>query len=305
MKKLNYCYAVLAQKLSNFAENLAVPLLYQKKGDISSITDLRYDKSKNSVCDFYYIDNKEKRPVLIYIHGGGFISGVKRLRKYYCYEYAKQGFFVMNTHYDYAPQKKFPHQIHQLFKAVEFLFNNAEKYKLDLSRIVLGGESAGGYFCCYLAAVVKDKSLYEKFGIEFQYKDTFDVKACVLLNGAYDYTRLAKNKFFNMGTFLYSFFGMTRKELLSKEKQDKCSYFSPLSFINKDFPPSVVVEASKDLLGEESRELVKLLNSLGIRNIHLIAKGIVGIHGFCLAVKTKEGNRILAETMNFIKQAIL
>lgn len=31
MKKLNYCYAVLAQKLSNFAENLAVPLLYQKK----------------------------------------------------------------------------------------------------------------------------------------------------------------------------------------------------------------------------------------------------------------------------------
>ena len=43
-----------------------------------------------------------------------------------------------------------------------------EEYNLDISRIVIGGESAGAYFSSYIAAMTKDKSLYLQNNIDFR-----------------------------------------------------------------------------------------------------------------------------------------
>lgn len=304
MNKFRHLYALFVQKGSNLLERIATPLLYTNKGELAIEQNIKYSDTKHSVCDYIYLPNEEKKPILIYIHGGGFISGVKSFRKYYCYEYAQKGFFVMNTHYDYAPTKKFPFQLHQLFKALEHLLDNAEKYNLDTSKIIIGGESAGGYFASYISAICKNKNLYDELGINFKYRDTFDIKASILLNAACDEQNLAKIKFLNMGTFLYSFYDMPSKDIIKEENKEKCYYFSGMKFIDSTFPPTVVVEGGHDPLRVEAQALTQKFSELGVKHLNIISNGIVGLHGFCLATKTKEGKRILDLTQNFIAEVL-
>ncbi|MDD4315650.1 MAG: alpha/beta hydrolase [Clostridia bacterium] len=304
MNKLRYCYAMLVQKGSNLLETLAYPLLYQKKGDLVTELNVAYGESKNTKCDYYYAPSQEKKPVLIYIHGGGWISGIKLLRKPYCFSYAKEGFFVMNTGYDYAPQKKFPQPLQQIFTAIESLLDNAEKYNLDTSRIVVGGESAGAYYSAFVAAVTKNRDLYDKLGISFKYRDSFDINACILLNGALDHSSMASSRFPNMTTFLNSFFDMTKKELLDPANGEKTLLFSPVNFIDSSFPPTVVGEGRYDGLKRESKAALKKLNELGIKHTSFMAEGIVGIHGFCLASNTKEGKRCFKISLDFVNEVL-
>lgn len=305
MNKLRYGYTIAVQKLSNIVETAAIPLLYESKQDLIVDKDIKYSDSKNSVCDYYYLPDKQtKKPLFIYIHGGGFICGTKRLRKYYCYRYAKSGYFVMNTHYDYAPKKQFPFQIHQLYNAIENILDKAEEYNIDTERIVLAGESAGAYFCSYIAAISKNKQLYNEMNICFKYRDTFDVKACVLLNGAVDVERMATSTFLNMGLFLNAFFNMPRKALLKEENKEKLKYFSPMNFIDEKFPPSMVVMGAHDELAQDSYNLIEVFKKFNIKHDQFLAKGLIGIHGFSLACKTKEGGQCLEKTMTFLKEHV-
>lgn len=304
MNKFQHFYALFVQKGSNLLERLIMPILYQKKGDLTVEQNIRYSDNKHSLCDYYYLPTKEKKPIMIYIHGGGFISGIKDLRKYYCYEYARKGYFVMNTNYDYAPTKKHPFQLHQLFKAIENLLDNATKYNLDTSKIVIAGESAGAFFATYISAITKYRNLYDELDIHFKYRDTFDIKASVLLNGACDEQILAKIRFPNMGTFLRSYYGISAKEFTKEENKEKCHYFSAVKFINSSFPPTVVIEGAHDPLCVESQNLIKIFNEKKIKHLGLLASGIVSPHGFCLATKTKEGKRILDLTQNFVEEVL-
>lgn len=304
MGKLRDFYGFTVQKGSNILENAARLLVRRKKGGITAEYNIKYSDTKNSLCDYYYTQSENKRPVLIYIHGGGWVSGVKALRRAYCFEFADRGFFVMNTHYDCAPQKRFPYQFGQLFKAIETLLDSAEKYNLDTSKIVLAGESAGAYFASYLAAIAKDNSLYDKLGINFKYRDTFDVNACVLLNGAYDAKELAGIRFINMKTFIYCYYGVNAKEILKNPDDERFEYFSPIKFIGSNFPPTVVGRGRHDGLDAESERLVKLFEKKGIKYVSFMAEGLIGIHGFCLAVNVKEGKRCFEEMFSFVKEEL-
>jgi acetyl esterase/lipase len=294
---------MLVQKGSNLLETMAYALIRQKKEDLITEYNVPYGNSRNTVCDYYYLpDTQTKKPVLIYIHGGGWISGTKLLRKPYCFSFAKQGFFVMNTAYDYAPQKKFPTQLQQIFNAIEKLLDNAEKYNIDTSKIVVGGESAGAYFSAFVAAATKRPSLFDEMGISFKYRDIFDIKACILLNGAFDAERLTASRFPNMATFLTSHFDMSRKEIA--KGGEKTKYFSPVAYVDEKFPPTVIGEGKYDGLKKESTAAKQRLAELGIKHTSFMATGLVGIHGFCLAVNTKEGKRCFEHTLEFIKDTL-
>lgn len=302
MNILRYGYAMLVQKGSNLLETLVYPFIRQKRENLFIEKNVRYGESMFNVCDYYYPQSTAKKPVLIYIHGGGWISGTKLLRKPYCFAYAKKGFFVMNTAYDYAPQKKFPVQLQQIFTAIEKLLDNAEKYNLDTTKIIVGGESAGAYFSAFVAAATKNPTLFDKLNISFKYRDSFGIKSCILLNGAYDEQRLTKSHFPNMATFLMSYYGMTKKQLF--EGGEKTYYFSPMKFIDSSFPPSVIGEGKYDGLKAESVAMKQKLDEQGVRYASFMAVGLVGIHGFCLAVNTKEGKRCFDATLRFVKEVL-
>ncbi|MBR3359177.1 MAG: alpha/beta hydrolase [Solobacterium sp.] len=127
--------------------------------------DVCYGKNyPNSYADIWLPDStEEKKPVVVYLHGGGFIFGNKssgdplsageektgKLMKI-----IEAGYVLVNADYALAPQYRFPSQIRQLDELFRFLLENADRYHLDMNRVCLSGGSAGADMTEIYAACV-------------------------------------------------------------------------------------------------------------------------------------------------------
>lgn len=109
-------------------------------------------------------------PVIIDMHGGGWIYGVKSsVRMYPVLEGLKKGYAVVSLAYTLSGDGVFPVQIYDVKAAVRYLRGNARRYCLDAGRIGLWGLSAGAYLAALAGATngveaMEDKSMgYEGF----------------------------------------------------------------------------------------------------------------------------------------------
>ena len=130
--------------------------------------DVCYGNSyPNSYADIWLPDDTNKKwPVVVYLHGGGFIFGNKssgdplsageekqgKLQKI-----IEEGYVLVNADYALAPQYRFPSQIRQLDELFRFLLDNADKYNLDMNRVCLSGGSAGANMTEIYGACVCNK----------------------------------------------------------------------------------------------------------------------------------------------------
>lgn len=115
-------------------------------------------------------DVKEKLPVLVDIHGGGWVYGNKELNEYYCMSLAKLGFIVFNINYTLVPEVDLKGQIQDIAEALNWVFDHAGEYNgehmsiNEERKLCLAGDSAGGYLALMLcAAIVNDeyRKIYE------------------------------------------------------------------------------------------------------------------------------------------------
>lgn len=132
--------------------------------EVDTIRDIKYGAAMNVdgqmqdlLLDFYEPsgDALEKRPLFIYIHGGGFTSGDKNELHIIglCDQMAKRGYVVANINYRLDPnfevynsnsdRRAMIDAMHDARAAVRFLRKNADVYGIDTSFISIGGESAG------------------------------------------------------------------------------------------------------------------------------------------------------------------
>lgn len=125
--------------------------------------DLLYDSNNNikvkyRQLDFYEPanDSSAKRPLIIWLHGGGFKFGTKNAKeiKIWCNEFAQRGYAVAAVNYKLSKK----HPITQFKDLVEACYDNvtdvknataffklqAQQFKVDTTKIIIGGNSAGG-----------------------------------------------------------------------------------------------------------------------------------------------------------------
>lgn len=83
-------------------------------------------------------------PCLLYLHGGGF--GYKESFVHYYAEqiYAAAPCVVLSVDYDVLPKAKYPTAVNQTVAAYRYVTAHAEEFGIDVGRIVVGGDSAGG-----------------------------------------------------------------------------------------------------------------------------------------------------------------
>ncbi len=311
MKKTLILRGLLLQKFMNAVEYLLFPLIREPLPDgVVMEKNVAYgDPREHELCNLIYrrraLEEGAKQPLMIMMHGGGWMSGHKDLRNYYCYHAAEEGYFVANIDYYPAPKRIFPYQLRQLFKAIDFVLDNAEKYSIDTSRVVLAGESAGGNFVLALSAIVKNKQLFDKLGIEFRHRDSFDVTAGISNCGAIDIVRLIGSGFPNIKTMVRCYTDLTIEEILQGADTERIKLLSPTSFINKDFPPTMVIYAKHDPLRKESFALAQQLQQLGVPYKLYEGTGILSLHAAGIATKTKKGMECFRETMQFINGYIM
>lgn len=113
--------------------------------------------NEDLLFDFYAptADTAQKRPLIIYIHGGGFTSGSRSYNsvKLLCRKMAMKGYAVANIDYRLDPnfelynsntdRRAMTDAMHDAKKAIRFFKANAAIYKLDTNSFFIGGESAG------------------------------------------------------------------------------------------------------------------------------------------------------------------
>ncbi len=130
--------------------------------------DVCYGNSyPNSYADIWLPDNSGKKwPVVVYLHGGGFIFGNKssgdplsagEKKQGKLQKIIEEGYALVNADYALAPQYRFPSQIRQLDELFRFLLDNADKYHLDMNRVCLSGGSAGANMTEIYGVCVCDK----------------------------------------------------------------------------------------------------------------------------------------------------
>jgi len=124
--------------------------------------DLAYGPHERHRIDVFTPAAKgSKRPILVFIHGGGFSRGGKSAPGSPFFDNigtwaARQGFVGVTLNYRYAPQFQYPSGAEDMARAVAYLRSHAADYGGDVKRIFLWGHSAGGaHVADYLARTAK------------------------------------------------------------------------------------------------------------------------------------------------------
>jgi len=230
-------------------------LYLDKKGNKTGKLDIIYDeKLKGKFVEGRY-------PVFINIHGGGWIEGDKSMRRGYCQHMAKTGALTINLSYCLGPKYTFPDYVRQLYKALQWIVANADKYSMDLNNIVVSGDSAGGHLSMELVNCQARKEYREHLGLP---DVDLKFKGIVLNCPAIDF----ESKVINLPivrTMTYHATGIKNYKRLAKEYP----YYEELQVhhgVTKDLPRLFLNNGVQDIFTNSgSKKLMKALNDIGVK----------------------------------------
>lgn len=124
--------------------------------DISYVNDSKWEH----YLDVYYPeDNSKNLPVIIDIHGGGWMYGKKEINKYYNMVLASKGYVVFSINYHLVPQADIGVQLQDCMLAMKWIKEHISEYNGDKNNVFLTGDSAGGFLASFTAALCKSEKL--------------------------------------------------------------------------------------------------------------------------------------------------
>lgn len=117
--------------------------------------DLAYAPENYAKIDVFRpkADFPQSLPVIVDLHGGGFLLGRKEANRLYCADLAAQGFLVYCPEYPLAPEHNLFEILQALSRALDAAAARIPGDGGDLNRVFLCGDSAGAWLCVYLAAM--------------------------------------------------------------------------------------------------------------------------------------------------------
>ncbi len=309
MDKKVYLRGKIGQYWYNFTELLVYALTVRPCPEELDYNITSYGNGKQNKIYTYCRKDlaSEKKPLFIYIHGGGWISGVTPMRNRYVSEWAKKGFYCASIGYSYAPQEIFPTQLREIFKALDQILDSAEENNFDPENVVIAGESAGGYYISYVASCLNDRSILDALGIEFKNIDKMKIRALVSLSGCFDLQRVTdtskkQSEYPDIKMMASTFVGKSFDETVEFLKTDDAKYYSPK--FTEDFPPTFAVWAVNDKLRYETFDLQEDLEALGVPCKTYKADGIIGNHAWSVMPIFKKSMDCFETAYEFVMKYI-
>ena len=154
-------------------------------------------QSPSQRLDLYMPKGVVKPPLVVWIHGGGFVFGDEDIMKFdeaakLLEVFIKNGMAVASVNYRLAQESPFPAAGVDTKRAIRFLRANASKYGYDPKRFATGGDSAGGYLAL-MAAITGDKSSPFDDATDPNRKTSAAVSVVMDLFGNVDFFEMAEN----------------------------------------------------------------------------------------------------------------
>lgn len=225
--------------------------------DIQRYDDIVYGENESwNVLDVYRPKAEMSRnlPVLVSVHGGGWVYGDKERYQYYCMSLAQRGFAVVNFTYRLAPEYKFPAPLEDTNAVIEWIYENAPDYGLDVEHIYMLGDSAGANILSLYTAMCTNPSYAANF--EFHVPNGFVPKAIALNCGSYEVTTNDKMTKALMADYLPK-----------KGSKEELQLINPLHYITEKYPPVYVMTANGDFLKEQAPVMAAALEKKGVPHV--------------------------------------
>jgi acetyl esterase/lipase len=195
----------------------------------------------------------QPRPVILWIHGGGFISSSAATVADYTILLAHAGYTVASLDYSLAPGSRYPAPVRQGNAALRFLRANAGRFGGDPARIVLGGDSAGAQIASELAAVQTGSGLARSAGITAAVPSGA-LRGVVLFCGLYDTRTVGSTGFPALRTYLWAYTGV--RDWTSYPVIDQ---LSTVLHVTPDYPPTFLSVGDADPFALQAAELALAL----------------------------------------------
>ncbi|RZF90126.1 alpha/beta hydrolase [Pseudoalteromonas sp. CO302Y] len=214
------------------------------------------------------------QPAMLYMHGGGFIAGQPDMMAEQCARLAEQtNTVIAAVQYRLAPETPFPGPVEDCFAALKWLAHSADELGIDLDRLAVFGQSAGGGLAAATALMARDNngpSLKAQFLVYPMLDARTATDAAPIDNestGEFGWTR-ESNRF--------AWSAMQGNQTISASQR---AYFSPAEAENfSDMPATWLAVGSLDLFFEENIEWTMNLSRAGNSVWCNVYPG--AIHGF-------------------------
>jgi len=213
---------------------------------IKRFDDITYgENTKYQILDVYRPKDVEgELPVIVSVHGGGWVYGDKEVYQYYCMSLAKMGFVVVNFTYRLAPKYKHPAQLEDTNLVFAWILAHAKEYGMDVDKIFAVGDSAGATILGLYVAFLTNEAYRKTY--PFVPPTNLKIRGLGLNCGIYNMHEGGRVSF--LKAFL--------KQKGTKSELDEMSL---IGYVTKDFPPCYVMTATEDYLKNEAPALVKVL----------------------------------------------
>ncbi|MCC6716993.1 MAG: alpha/beta hydrolase [Acetobacteraceae bacterium] len=250
-----------------------------------------YARGRRVFTRFHHPAPGERRPLLIWFHGGGWVWSSVDTHDRLVRELATaSGYAALNVDYSLSPEAKFPTALLECAEVVRAVADTAEEWNIDASRIVLGGDSAGGNLAIATAIALRDHGGPALAGMHLVYPvadANFDTNSYREFAEGHGLTRAAMQTYWNLYT------------------RDPADRLNPLAAPLRDhlraLPPALVQLAELDVLHSEGNLLAGKLNIVGSRAAVITYPGM--LHGFMrLTESVAQAREAVAHAAEWLKE---
>ena len=236
--------------VNDYKRDKAIPL----PEGVTECRNISYSShGKYSLLDVYYPEGTtEALPTIVSIHGGGYVYGSKEIYRRYGMDMARRGFTFVNFNYRLAPKWRFPTPLWDTNAVMEWTCQNAQRYHLDPSRIILVGDSAGAQLASQYAAIATNPAYAAAFHMSVP---GIQIRALGLNCGLYDLPAACSGRRT----------GLVR-DYLGCEVSATDPRLDVLNHICIDYPPTYITTAYHDFLRANAEPLYRVLQAQGVKS---------------------------------------
>jgi acetyl esterase/lipase len=260
----------------------------QPKALMPTHADVKYGPHRLNAIDFWQAEGDGPRPLLVHIHGGGWIGGDKKQNPATVQSYLKQGISYAAINYRLTGEVSLPAPVHDAARAIQFIRSKASEWNLNKNRIALTGGSAGA--CTSMWLLLHD-DLADPKSDDPVARESTRVTAAAVAGGQVSIDPPVIEKWLGPNVLKHRMIWMavgakTMAEAMKNYDKHKALYveFSPYNHLDKNDPPLLMTYGNNMTLPSQNAghgihhpvygvKLKEKADRLG-HETHLLIKGV-------------------------------
>lgn len=233
-------------------------------------------------------------PVIVSVHGGGWVYGDKERYQYYCMNLAQRGFAVVNFTYRLAPEFKYPSSLEDTNSVFTWVLDNALQYGFDVKHVFAVGDSAGAHNLGLYCGICTNAGYAAEY--DFKPPTGFSPTAIALNCGVYRIT-LAEGERDETQTLIQEY-------LPQRGSPKEIELINVLNHVTGNYPPTFLMTCTGDFVKEQAPILAAKLAQCDVPFVYRYygdTDHVLG-HVFHCNMRSADAKLCNDEECNFFKE---